>query len=107
MDQFQTINIEQTQTLLLKPEAILADTRDSQSFAQGHVEEAFPLNNDTIVEFMNEVEFEQPILVMCYHGISSQNVAQYLINQGYSEVYSVDGGIEAWRRAGLPLTVSK
>ncbi|MCK6265751.1 thiosulfate sulfurtransferase GlpE [Vibrio sp. ZSDE26] len=104
MDQFQTINIEQAKELLQQPEVILADTRDSQSFTNEHVEGAFSLNNDTIVEFMNEVEFEQPILVMCYHGISSQNVAQYLINQGYSEVYSVDGGIEAWRRAGFPLT---
>jgi thiosulfate sulfurtransferase len=50
-----------------------------------------------------EVEFEQPILVMCYHGISSQGAAQYLVNQGFEEVYSVDGGFEAWHRAELPV----
>ncbi len=36
---------------------------------------------------------------MCYHGISSQGAAQYLVNQGFEEVYSVDGGFEAWHRA--------
>ncbi|MEZ8826680.1 thiosulfate sulfurtransferase GlpE [Vibrio amylolyticus] len=104
MEQFQTINIHQAQELLTKPEVVLVDTRDSQSFSQGHVAGAFPLSNDTVVDFMNETEFEQPILVMCYHGISSQNVAQYLINQGFAEVYSIDGGMEAWRRAELPIT---
>ncbi|MGC9400837.1 thiosulfate sulfurtransferase GlpE [Vibrio genomosp. F10] len=104
MDVFQTINIEQAQAYLEQSSAILVDTRDSQSFAQGHVAGAFSLSNDTIVEFMNEVEFEQPIMVMCYHGISSQGVAQYLVNQGFTDVYSIDGGIEAWRRAGLPTT---
>mgnify|MGYP002335687636 CR=1 FL=1 len=104
LEQFQTITINQAQELLTKPEVVLVDTRDSLSFSQGHIEGAFPLSNDTVVDFMNETEFEQPILVMCYHGISSQNVAQYLINQGFIEVYSVDGGMEAWRRAELPIT---
>ena len=52
---------------------------------------------------MNTVDFEQPVLVMCYHGHSSQGAAQYLINQGYDEVYSVDGGFEGWHKAGLPV----
>jgi thiosulfate sulfurtransferase len=55
---------------------------------------------------MDEVEFEQPILVMCYHGISSQGAAQYLVNQGFEQVYSVDGGFEAWHRAELPIVRS-
>ncbi len=53
---------------------------------------------------MDEVEFEQPILA--YHGISSQGAAQYLVNQGSEEVYSVDGGFPAWHRAELPVLVS-
>ena len=64
------------------------------------------VTNDTIVAFMDEVEFEQPILVMCYHGISSQGAAQYLVNQGFEQVYSVDGGFEAWHRAELPIVRS-
>ncbi|MFH4094746.1 thiosulfate sulfurtransferase GlpE, partial [Acinetobacter baumannii] len=67
---------------------------------------AYHLTNDTIVAFMEDVEFEQPILVMCYHGISSQGAAQYLVNQGFEHVYSVDGGFEAWQRAQLPIVRS-
>jgi thiosulfate sulfurtransferase len=37
-------------------------------------------------------------MVMCYHGNSSKGAAQYLLQQGYEEVYSVDGGFDAWHR---------
>jgi thiosulfate sulfurtransferase len=37
-------------------------------------------------------------LVMCYHGNSSKGAAQYLLQQGYDAVYSIDGGFDAWHR---------
>ncbi|EAR53821.1 thiosulfate sulfurtransferase [Photobacterium sp. SKA34] len=105
MEQFQHISVEQAYQLLQQTDsqAVLVDIRDPQSFALAHPEQAFHLTNDTMVSWMGEVDFEQPVIVMCYHGISSQGAAQYLINQGYENVYSLDGGFEGWRRAALPV----
>lgn len=103
MEQFQHIDVQGAKALLDQGEAKLVDIRDPQSFAVAHPESAYHLTNDSIVQLMNEVEFDQPILVMCYHGISSQGAAQYLVNQGFEQVYSVDGGFEAWHRAELPI----
>ena len=103
MDQFQHIDVTVAQALLEQGEAHMVDIRDPQSFALAHATSAFHLTNDTIVDFMNSVEFDQPVMVMCYHGISSQGAAQYLVNQGFEQVYSVDGGFEAWQRANLPI----
>ena len=50
---------------------------------------------------MQQTDFETPVIVCCYHGISSQQAAQFLIHQGYDEVYSLDGGYEAWLNAEL------
>ena len=36
-----------------------------------------------------------PVLVYCYHGISSQSAAEFLNQKGFEDVYSVDGGFEA------------
>lgn len=104
MDQFEHISVEQAFELLQQEDtgAVLADIRDPQSFGLAHPESAFHLTNDTMVTFMDQVDFEQPVIVMCYHGISSQGAAQYLINQGYETVYSLDGGFEAWRRQAYP-----
>lgn len=103
MDQFKHIDVQGAQTLLTDKSAKLADIRDPQSFSVAHAQGAFHLTNDSMVSFMDSVEFETPILVMCYHGVSSQGAAQYLVNQGFEEVYSVDGGFEAWHRAALPV----
>jgi thiosulfate sulfurtransferase len=101
MEQFKHIDVLQAQQKLENGEAVMVDIRDPQSFALAHAPSAFHLTNDTIVSFMNEHKFEQPILVMCYHGVSSQGAAQYMMNQGFEEVYSVDGGFEAWQRSGF------
>ncbi|KKD00144.1 MULTISPECIES: thiosulfate sulfurtransferase GlpE [Photobacterium] len=104
MEQFEHISVEQAYALLQESDtkAVLVDIRDPQSHALAHPESAFHLTNDSMVSFMEDVDFEQPVIVMCYHGISSQGAAQYLINQGYETVYSMDGGFEAWRRQAYP-----
>ncbi|MCG3758216.1 thiosulfate sulfurtransferase GlpE [Vibrio cincinnatiensis] len=106
MDQFQHIDVMGAQQLLEQLTARLVDIRDPQSFALAHPPQAFHLTNGSMITFMNETDFEQPVLVLCYHGVSSQGAAQYLINQGFEQVYSIDGGFEAWQRAGLPIETS-
>ncbi len=97
MDQFEHLNVAQLQALQQETVVQIVDIRDQQSFAQGHIPDAFHLTNESLVELMNEVAFETPLIVVCYHGISSQGAAQYLFNQGYEQVYSLDGGYEAWQ----------
>ncbi len=103
MDQVKHIDVHGAYKLIENEDSRLVDIRDPQSYMSGHAVSAYHLTNDTIVDFMNQVNFEQPVLVMCYHGISSQGAAQYLMNQGFEEVYSIDGGFEAWHKAELPI----
>ncbi|MTD37331.1 thiosulfate sulfurtransferase GlpE [Erwinia sp. CPCC 100877] len=105
MDHFETITIEETHQKLKQGSAVLVDIRDPQSFALAHVPDAFHLTNDTLVAFMQQTDFETPVMVMCYHGISSQGAARYLLQQGFECVYSVAGGFEAWHRQ-FPAQVS-
>ena len=108
MDQLQHIDVQSAYQLLQSDvRARLVDIRDIQTFTQSHAVGAYHLTNDTLLEFMQQVEFDAPVLVICYHGISSQGAAQYLINQDFEQVYSVDGGFDAWQRANLPIEVSQ
>jgi adenylyltransferase/sulfurtransferase len=36
------------------------------------------------------------IIVFCHHGMRSAQVAAWLIDQGWANVYSMTGGIDAW-----------
>ena len=82
---------------LLDQEAVIVDIRDAASFAAGHAPNAINLSNQNLPQFMQQTDHDATILVMCYHGHSSQGAAQFLVNQGYSNVASVDGGFELWK----------
>ena len=72
-------------------------------FTYSHAKGAFHLTNQSFLQFEELVDFDSPIIVSCYHGISSQNVATFLVEQGYENVFSVIGGFDGWVKAGLPI----
>ncbi len=98
METYECINVQQAGEKF-RQGALLVDIRDPQSFEAAHVAGAFHLTNGTLNSFMANADMDQPVLVLCYHGNSSKGAAQYLINQGFDQVYSVDGGFDAWRIA--------
>jgi len=57
----------------------------------------FPNLSGCFDAFLAAADRDQPLLVYCYHGNSSQGAADYFFNQGFEDVYSMDGGYEAWR----------
>ena len=77
--------------------ATVIDIRDAMSFSEAHIEGARQVDGSTIGALLEQAVREAPVMVCCYHGISSKSVAQHLVSQGFSQVYSVDGGFEAWR----------
>lgn len=90
------INIKQAKELLINPASILLDIRDIDSYNDGHVENAVHLTETILPHFLENTNKTSPILVMCYHGNSSQNTAHFLSSEGFIDVYSIDGGYEAW-----------
>ncbi|WNW12150.1 thiosulfate sulfurtransferase GlpE [Pseudomonas sp. DTU_2021_1001937_2_SI_NGA_ILE_001] len=96
MTDFKRISAEQAHTLR-EQGAVLVDIRDPQTFAGSHISGARHLDNHSLAGFIADTEPSQPVIVVCYHGNSSQNAAAYLASQGFTDVYSLDGGFEAWR----------
>ncbi|WP_165043459.1 thiosulfate sulfurtransferase GlpE [Dysgonomonas sp. ZJ709] len=96
MNVFKRISAAKAKEILNDDNAVIVDVRDSESYKEGHASGAIHLSQDSIFDFIQKTDFSHPVLVMCYHGNSSQSVAMYLSQQGFQEVYSIDGGYEAW-----------
>jgi thiosulfate sulfurtransferase len=97
MSEYKRISPEQAQALR-EQGAVTVDIRDPQSFATGHIEGSQHLDNHSLPDFIAQADLRKPLIVTCYHGNSSQNAAAYLAHQGFSEVYSLDGGFDLWHR---------
>ncbi|TNG95902.1 thiosulfate sulfurtransferase GlpE [Pasteurellaceae bacterium USgator11] len=97
-----TVTAQQAWQQVQDNQAVLLDIRDLKNFSYRRPPQAFHLTNQSYGEFFDRYDYDFPILVMCYHGVSSLNVAHFLIEQGFDHVASVQGGFEGWLRAGLP-----
>lgn len=96
-DTFKHLHIDELHAVLANKTHTIVDIRDPASFQSGHIPGAMHLSNESIAEFLREADFDAPVVVCCYHGISSQQAAQFLISQDFTEVYSLDGGFTDWQ----------
>ncbi len=89
---FKIIKVREASDLINNDNVTLLDIRDEESFAQGHIPNAINLSNNNIEEVIKNSDQEDNILIYCYKGISSQNVAQHFCNLGYKNIFSLEGG---------------
>ena len=92
----QSMSVHELKTRLAAGTITLVDTRPAQGRAI-----AKPLPQARILEeeghaTLANLPKDTPIAFMCHHGISSQGVAAQFAAHGFTQVYSVDGGIDAW-----------
>ncbi|MGH2544077.1 MAG: rhodanese-like domain-containing protein [Ardenticatenaceae bacterium] len=52
---------------------------------------------------LGELDPNKHYVLSCYHGYTSQDGAAYLIEQGFTNVESLQGGFSGWAAAGLPI----
>ncbi|MEC8525610.1 MAG: thiosulfate sulfurtransferase GlpE [Pseudomonadota bacterium] len=96
---FECINIAEAKTLLEENDVRIADIRDAMSFNENHMKDAVNVNNENLPEFLQNTPKDAPLIVCCYHGNSSKQAAQFFAEQGYTRVFSLDGGFEMWKMA--------
>ncbi len=75
---------------------VVLDVRDPGSFAGGRVPGALRLDNNSAPQIIATANKTAKTVVCCYHGHSSQGAAQFLAEQGFTDVYSLDGGVTMW-----------
>ena len=98
MFDWKEISAEKTNEKIEMEGINLIDIRDPDSYAGSHIPGAIQLiDKQKADDFILKSDKKKPLVVYCYHGISSQGVAAYFSEQGFSEVYSLSGGFESYR----------
>lgn len=85
------------------PKPVIIDVRTSLEFNSGHIVGAlsFPLGSE--LTGVQELDRTTPIILICKTGHRSQAAAQTLLNNGFTHLYHLDGGMNRWRREKLPV----
>ncbi len=94
---FVQIDIREAKRMIDSDNVTIADIRAPEAFHESHIARAVNVGQENIGQFIANANKDIPLICCCYHGMSSQNAAQYFSAQGFKTVYSIDGGFEAWR----------
>jgi rhodanese-related sulfurtransferase len=90
-----------------KKDAVLIDVRTPEEFSQGYISGALLINYEDTA-FQSTMLFTVPkdaeVLLYCRSGRRSAEAKTMLLESGYKNVVHLQGGIQAWMAAHLPLT---
>lgn len=78
------------------------DVRMPWDYAGMHIPgaESIPLNS--LPASLDRLGQEDNLVLVCYHGFSSQDGAAFLMDRGYAKVRSMRGGFTQWAAEGRP-----
>ena len=75
---------------------VLLDVREHVEVEIAALAEALHIPMREIPARLVELDRARPIVVMCHTGNRSRRVAEFLLGNGFSDVFSLRGGIDAW-----------
>ena len=103
-----TISPEQAKRLL-EEGAMLVDIREADEHAREKIAGARPLPLSKLDEADLAVHEGKPVLFHCKSGARTLANAPRLADKagGACEAYIVEGGLDAWKRAGLPVVTDR
>jgi len=82
---------------------LIVDVREPDEFAAVRVEAAALVPMSGFTDRAAELPRDRQLLVLCASGVRSAAATGYLLRSGWTDVANIDGGINAWQRAGLPV----
>ncbi len=74
----------------------IIDVRDEWELEVSKLDAAKHIPMDEILERLDEVPKDRPVVFLCRSGSRSGRVADYLTSQGYTNTYNLEGGILQW-----------
>lgn len=85
-----------------KPAPMVVDVRTPGEYEyDGHIDGSRLLPLPLLMQRLNELPKNQPIVCVCRSGARSYTACEVLATHGF-EVTNLSGGMIAWKRAGLP-----
>lgn len=90
-------------TRMINDGAVVVDVRDNGEFNGGHLPNARNIPVVDLEKRVGELPSGKPVLVVCASGQRAGRAITALRKAGRDQVFSLEGGLAAWRSAGLPV----
>ena len=93
---FKTLAVADLPALRRTHDPMLLDCRAVHDYRAGHLAEALHAHDGLVESLIKRGDKQRSLVVYCYHGHSSEHVAELFCAFGFLDVYSLAGGYAAW-----------
>lgn len=83
--------------------ATILDVREPAEFGTGHLPNARNIPLSELEKRAGELPSGKPVLICCQAGPRASKALALLSKAGREQVFTLEGGLQAWRQAGLPV----
>ncbi len=90
------------QNLINDQPLLLLDVREDNEFSYAQLQGSVHIPLNQLTNRFNELDKEQDIVVICHHGMRSQQACLFLQQAGFNRLFNLQGGIDAWSVACDP-----
>lgn len=77
---------------------LILDVREPWEYQLCNLPDSRLMPMRSVPQKLDELDPNRETVVICHHGIRSQQVALYLQRAGFSKLHNLRGGINAWAR---------
>lgn len=90
--------VELAELLIHQNKVFLLDVRLPAEHELATIENSTLIPLHELPQRWNEIQVtpDQKVVIYCHHGVRSWHAALFLEQQGFQNLYSLDGGIDAW-----------
>ncbi len=105
----ETLTTDQVKQMKQSNGPTVINVLDEKYFRKEHIpgSKNIPLSTDNFVEKVEQAVGgkDKPVIVYCANTEcdASPKAAQQLDTSGFEKVYDFEGGMDAWKEAGLPV----
>lgn len=88
-----------------KREAVIIDVRTPEEFETGSLPNSLNIDfkNDGFKDNISILEKDKTYLLYCASGVRSASALEVMKEAGFTNVFALEGGLQAWKQAGLPM----
>ena len=92
-----TITVRELKDRLDKGDKVfLLDVREPHEFSMARIEGSTLIPLGTLPQSLNQLDPADEIVALCHKGMRSADAVGFLLQQGFSKVKNLVGGIDAW-----------
>lgn len=102
MSYFKIIDVTELNSMLQQGGFRLIDVRTENEVANGKILQGEHIPLHLLPLRLSELDKNAKTVFYCQIGGRSAQAASFAASNGFADVYNVQGGISAWRNAGLP-----